>query len=557
MKKLLLIFLLSVALSASLYAWQETYTEDSREFREMKALSRIAGSALPSPTSPVTGSQMLHFLESLDREGLSEAERKELEALKTDLQSPSALFTREPDVRIGLGASLNPQGFFHLERSAAPDDWIYPYSHWLPILDVDALFWLGRNVHAMTDLNFSLRKQRYKEGMFFSNIHREMAEFELAFPSKAYMSLGTESLNLILGRDELSAGNGITGNLVLGNNHWWKDFIKLSVAKMPFSYDVSIIAFDKNSDYDKDPLDLKSFDLNSEHKIVIIHRFSASPWKWFSVSVSEGALQFGNNILSDIRLLNPFMLIHGTNGYIAGNQNNFFAVELQFLPLSGLEFNLSAVFDQIQVKSEFDSGKPSDNTPPNANGFLANSIYSLVVSDGIATFYCEAVYTSPCLYLKNEFGGYRYYDTNLIVGNALWDDGSSDLSYLGYKYGPDTIAAAIGGNYTGKNGLEAGLDVLFKAHGEHGIRNRINQRDTIDLGMEHFYDVSPTFTEGVTLPEYRLVFSGYVEMSLLSWLDFSFNASYVRDWNHNNVMNLDYRDLQMALGFRIHTPSMN
>ena len=400
---------------------------------------------------------------------------------------------------------------------------------------------------------FRLFFSQYDDANFFWNVLTSIAEFELALPSKAYTSIGTDSLNLIAGRDKLSSGNGVTSNLFIGDGLWWKDFVKLSVARATISYDFTLIGFDKYKNYEKDPFTLEEFDFNSEHKIVVVHRFSWSPWKWFNFSLTEGALQYGSNILDDLRLLNPFLMIHGTNGYVKGTQNNFFGFELQFLPIDGLELNFDAIFDQIQVPAELDNGKPYDNTPPNAYGFLLNAKYSLPLEKGIATFYAEAVYTSPCLYLKAGTKGYNFYDTNLIVGNALWNKGNSDLSYLGYKYGPDNIVVALGGEYTQLDGFTFGVDILFKAHGEHGIRNRINQTDELTTGMAHFYDVSPTYTEGKTLPEYRLGISGYVEMRLLKWLDFTGNVAFVRDWNHYNVIGADFFDVQLALGVKIHT----
>ncbi len=497
---------------------------------------------------------MLLFLQRLPSEKLDEDARQQFNALVDSLTKPQTLLSWEPDVLMNLNVSVNPQGFFHINEETPMDDWAYQYKDWFAMLNTGAEIWFGKNTFAVTNFNFTLKKEGYEYGKLFWNRLYGIADVELAFPSKAYMSIGTDSLNLILGRDKLSAGNGVSGNLILGNNHWWKDFVKLSIAKMPVSYDFSIIAFDKNSDYNKDPLDLEFFDLNSEHRIVIIHRFSMAPWKWFNFSVSEGSLQYGDNILSDLRLLNPFMMIHGTDVYIYGNQNNFFGFELQFLPIDGLELNFGAIFDQIQVSTELDSGKPKENSAPNANGFMFNALYSFALEKGIATVYAEAVYTSPCLYLKNKVGVYDYWHTNLIVGNNLWDDGNSDLSYLGYKYGPDTIAIALGGNYSRLDGFKYGFDILFKAHGEHGIRNRENQHDSVELGPEHFYDVSPTYTKGVTLPEYRLVVSGYVDIAILSWMDFFGNVAFVRDWNHNNVIGEDFFDVQMAVGFKIHTP---
>ncbi len=554
MKKVTFFLLLLIVTVSCLFSWQETYSEESIQFQQMKAFSRILGTSIPTSTAPITGSQMLLFLQRLPFEKLDEDARQQFNALVDSLTEPQAILSWEPDVLMNLFISVNPQVFAHANNETPIDDWVYQYKDWYPIINSGAEFWFGKNVFAMADFNFTLRKFNYKYDSFFWNRLSSVAEFEISFPSKAYISIGTDSLNLIVGRDKLSAGNGVTGNLILGNNHWWKDFVKLSIAKLPFTYDFSIIAFDKNSNYDKNPLDLETFDLNSEHRIVVIHRFSMATWKWFNFSVSEGSLQYGTDVLSDLRLLNPMLMIHGTNGYTVGNQNNFFGFELQFLPIDGLELNFGVIFDQIQIRAELDSGKPKDDMPPNANGFMVNALYSFALDKGITTVYAEAVYTSPCLYLKNKVGSYDYWNTNLIVGNNLWDYGNSDLSYLGYKYGPDTIAVALGGNYSRLDGFKFGFDLLFKAHGEHGIRNRENQHDSVELGPEHFYDVSPTYTEGVTLPEYRLVVSGYIEMNILSWMDFSCNVAFVRDWNHNNVIGSDYYDVQMAVGFELHTP---
>ncbi len=525
------------------------------EFQQMKTFARILGSSIPTPTAPVTGSQMLLFLEKLPTQELSESALLQFNALVDSLKSPAHLITIEPDVFATAFFSVNPEVFYHSNTDAPIDDWVYQYKDWQPILNSGGEFWFSKNVYAMADFNFSLRKfsYDYTDAHFFWNRLTDIAEFEIAFPAKAYMSIGTDSLSLILGRDKLSAGNGVSGNLFLGNNHWWKDFVKFSIARSTISYDISFIYFDKNKQYEENPLWLMETDYNSASKIVVIHRFSWSPWTWFNVSMTEGALQFGSNVLADLRLLNPFFMIHGTNGYTKGTQNNFFGFELQFLPIDGLELNFDVIFDQIQVPAELNSGKPYDDTPPNANGFLLNAKYSFALEEGLASVYAEVVYTSPCLYLKVGIEGYKHYDTNLIVGNALWDYGNSDLSYLGYKYGPDTFAAALGGNYSQLDGFEFGFDLLFKAHGEHGIKNRINQQDTIVTGMAHFYDKSPTYTEGVTLPEYRLVVSGYVERTLLEWLDFTGNVAFVRDWNHNNVIGADYFDVQLAVGFEIHT----
>ena len=552
-KKALAICIMVLLCLSSLGAWQNTYNAQSREFRLMKALFRIAGQAVPSPTAPITGSQMEGYLSKLedgvDSFGLQYGQ------LMDSLGLGSRTFSFEPDVFAVVRPTINPQVFVHSNEDASVIDWEYPYRDWLPCLDFEVGLCLGNVFYGFIDLNLTTRFSQIDYGTFFSNILWDIMDFELALPRRAYASIGTNGLNLLVGRDRVSAGNGITGNLVVGDGHWWNDFAKLSVLKYPFAYDFTMMSFDVNGDdYENHPLDFKQFDYNSPHKIVALHRFSMAPFKWMSFSVVEGMLQYGVNPFGDLEMLNPFMIFHGTNGYVNGNQNNFFGLELSFVPCRGLELNLDVMFDQIQVKTELDDGKPWKDSPPNAYGVLTNAIYSTVVGNGVSTYSLEFVYTSPCLYLKEDRGKYKHYDTNLIVGNALWDDDSSDISYLGYKYGPDTIAVGFGADYMELDGISFGGALLFRAHGEHGIRYYDNQHDTVELGPDHFYDVSPTYTEGVTLPELRLSLSSYVEYALFNDLDLKANLAFVHAWNYHNEIGRKMFDVQLAVGVSFHPP---
>ena len=555
-KKAIATISMVVAVLAQLCAWQNTYNAQSREFNLTKASFRIAGQAMPIATAPVTGSQLEGLLGSLDMEadggdyGIGVVYGRLLEGLSL----PSRTFSYDDDVFAVVRPTINPQVFVHSNDDATVIDWEYPYRDWLPILDFEAGFCLGSNFYGLIDLNLTTRVSKIGYGVVFINLLKEFADFELALPRKAYASIGNDGLSFVIGRDRVEAGNGMTGNLMVGDGHWWNDFAKLSVLKHPFSYDFTLMSFDTYKDYNKDPLWLEQFDYNSPHRLVAIHRFSMAPFKWMSFAVAEGMLQYGTNLFGDFEMLNPFMLLHGTNGYVRGNQNNFFGVELSFVPCNGLELNLSVMFDQIQVATELDDGQPWSYSPPNAYGALANAIYSTAALAGVVTYHVEFVYTSPCLYLKEDGKGYDHWDTNLIVGNVLWDDGDSDLSYLGYKYGPDTVALGIGADYVDLDGLAFGGSVLFRAHGEHGIRYYDNQHDTVELGPVHFRDVSPTYTQGATLPELRLSVSTYAEYALFSDLDVKANLAFVHAWNYRNEIDRNMLDVQLAVGVSYHPP---
>lgn len=541
---------------AQVCAWQNTYNEQSRELRLARALFRMSGYAMPVPTSPVTGEQLGGLLSRLvssigdeDVEGLSGI----LRGLDDSLSIPRKTFVYGDDVFAVVRPTINPQVFAHTNKEAGALDWEYPFRDWLPILDFEAGFGLGKAFYGLVDLNLSTRMGKIGYGSAFVNLMKEFADFELALPRKAYASIGGDCLSFIIGRDRVSAGNGVTGNLTVGDGLWWNDFAKLSVIKHPFAYDFTMLSFDVCEDYANKPLELAKFDYDSPHRIVAVHRFSMSPFKWMSFAVAEGMLQYGTNLFGDFEMLNPFMVLHGMNGYVKENQNNFFSVELSFVPMHGLELNAVVMFDQIQVATELDEdGKPYSKTPPNTYGALVNAKYSSPMLDGVATYHLEVVYTSPCLYLKEDGKEYNHWDTNLIVGNSLWDEGDNDISYLGYKYGPDTVAVGLGMDYVDLERLSFGGSILFKAHGEHGIRFYDNQHDTVELGPVHFYDVSPTYTPGVTLPELRLAVSTYAEYVLSSCFDLKANLAFVNAWNYRNEIGRNMFDVQLALGVSFH-----
>lgn len=235
-KKILAVCILVFLCLSCVGAWQDAYNAQSREFRMMQAVFRLAGRAVPSPTAPITGSQMEGYLLKLgDWDG---SLGLQCEQLIGSLGIGSRTFSFEPDVFAVVRPTINPQVFVHSNEDASVVDWEYPYRDWLPCLDFEVGLCLGNVFYGFIDLNLTTRFSKIDYGTFFSNILWDIMDFELALPRRAYASIGTNGLNLLVGRDKVSAGNGITGNLVVGDGHWWNDFAKLSVLLIRFHNDV-------------------------------------------------------------------------------------------------------------------------------------------------------------------------------------------------------------------------------------------------------------------------------------------------------------------------------
>jgi len=130
---------------------------------------------------------------------------------------------------------------------------------------------------------------------------------------------------------------------------------------------------------------------------------------------------------------------------------------------------------------------------------------------------------------------------------------SANYSYLGYKYGCDTIAAGLGASWFNLSGLEFGLDALFTAHGSQGIdyRGDGSQISHILTGKEHYNDVAPTSNvEKGLVPEYRLNLLASASVPVCIGLDFSGTLAFVNVWNRFNRQGASFTDFQLSIAFK-------
>ena len=154
-KKALTICIMVLLCLSSLGAWQNAYNAKSREFRMMQAVFRLVGRAVPSPTAPITGSQMEGYLLKLgDGNGSLGLQCGQLIG---SLGIESRTFSFEPDVFAVVRPTINPQAFVHSNEEASVLDWEYPYRDWLPCLDFEVGLCLGKGFYGFIDLNLTTR----------------------------------------------------------------------------------------------------------------------------------------------------------------------------------------------------------------------------------------------------------------------------------------------------------------------------------------------------------------------------------------------------------------
>lgn len=429
------------------FAWQESYRQSSEEVQLFYTLRRLSGTSTAEPTFPVSASQLLSLLQSLDTSEYGEFAMQKYTSLKKELTQPDAVLSYQ-DIGYDISFKIVPFQYWKSEI----DKHFYPFKDLPMIVEAENLFNVTPYFSALMDLNLQISESYASPKKNIFNLVQSWSgelndggecELYLNIPNRAYGSVGIGSFNLTAGRDRLSAGNSFTGNLELNENFDFEDYLKAGFVRDKFSYDMSFVDFnDAEGIFNT---------LSNPRKNVVIHRLSASFFNHMTVSLSEGAMVYTGNIFSTPMIFNPFMLIHDWFSFMSGNTNNFCSVELEG-NFKGFEVSFQYFFDQINNKFE------DNNNGKNANALLFNASYTHEFESGILTVFGEYAYTSGLCYLKEtvpEYNATEWIGKNelldLYMGtSSIWGD-AFGISSIGYPYGTDVNAIAAGAEFLWKN----------------------------------------------------------------------------------------------------------
>ena len=473
MKKAVTFFLVLIVSVFCIFADQLTYRRDSKEVVSYYQLRHLCSIQSPDPVFPISGSQLLGLLKELDRSKLGDYGLELYNNLVKELEEPEHDFSYKDtslDLEIPLYAVLKGRTSDQYIDSKMGEYLLFDIQSTDTGCGFDAKIDIGENFAGR--FNFCLRindteKFRNNKLMFVSPFFVFNETEEVHKPYQAYISVGNKTLNLIVGRDRTSAGNGKTGNIAFGDNFVYQDFAKFSAVSYPFSYDLTIYEFDnqQGSNFNIQPVCH-----DEPFQAVISHRFSAAMSKHFNFSLYESTLTFGDSFAA-IKAINPFHILHNTYSFNNANINNFFGVEFNF-SIKNFEISINGMLDQFQFSGEI--GNQPGEIAPNAVALQLNTSGVWELCNGILEAYAEGVFTSPVCYLKEIKGrnqqGVYWYQQDLLVGNLY--DNPGNVGFLGYKYGPGTIAVGLGSSYKTSD-WSISSDILFMERGSFGKRHDI------------------------------------------------------------------------------------
>ena len=539
------LFLPVLVFSASL----EMFHMDHPVYMEMDALYTIEGKASPLGSRPWTEIDVEHLLSAVSPR--TEGGKRLKERLEGYIRP-------EKDFRGLFNAGFTPSMYVH----SNPQD----YGKAEDAFDIDIVnrpvadialgltykeyiagymdFSLGFN---FADASSGETDPRYRNA-FSTNIpFASEGTISMNFPNRAYVAFGFDAFRIAGGRDRLSWGNGIMGNMMIGDTLPYHDYLSLSFTGSDwFSYQmlVSFFSHSENFNVEDDRVPLQGIRFFLGHRFEM--RFFSGKVKF---TVNESIMYQAADGYLDPRLLNPLMFLHDL--YIAGNANSLLTVELEYAPVRNFSIYAQAAIDDLAVGEARpgEVGASSDGW-----GVMAGLRFTVPMEKGNYMFgNFEFVYTSPFIYhraLDGKSDDLYYVSSIRYIANSKVNFISR---YLSFRFGSDAIAALFRFGYEDIDLFRIEGNAFFMVH---GIINMFSKTDyySEDSGSpENTPSGQNPFDKTESgVPEYTFAIGADGEIDITSYLSLDTSCYLVSVWNKDNAESPVKLDVQFSLGLRLY-----
>ena len=486
---------------------QKVYTTRDDMYIQVDRLCRLAGVTGPSSFSPISARGLEIALNRIDPASLSEKEQKEYGRLKAELtgnylfSSDGFDFNLNTGVNVGVNIADYSNFDFSNSDGIAPDrrnEALLQYRFEIPAIYIHPAFNFGDYVYM--EANFALQNNNHHMyettfGWLLTSYNGHLSVFGSEGPTnppgelplRAGLSIGNDNLSFIIGRYPHSVGNGITGNLVIGDNFIYQELTALSFMSRYFTYNISVTRFDQMETLNAGSTitDISRNEFTGPQQFRVVHRFDINIIDKVRIGLNLGTI-YNSNFGFDIRFFYPFVLGHNYYNYDNSTikrsfdeANNILSLSGEWAITKGLSFYGEVAIDQFQLPWE------DSTTVPPAFGVLLNLKYSVQIGDGVLDSWIEGVYTNPFIYLNQKIDEDGIHDFNLdyIVGYEM--STLADYGYSGYQYGPDSFVLSFGSNYTSDNERwMVGGSLMYKLRGLKHLSHSYNglYDTSIDMG---------------------------------------------------------------------------
>lgn len=467
----------------------------------MQSLYIESGMALPSSTMPYSVAELELMANQIKVNKLDKTGMKQYQYLQDTLNS----FTQEidDDIYYSITPTLAVEGYTHYntEYFKERNDWQYDFKDQQKFFTLDVDFMVEDLAYSFVNFQLGASEHKYREDKksvyfgssnFATNIPFldviDSMSISTELSDRAFVAVGGNNWSAEFGRDQLSWGNGISGNLFLSDNLDYQNMGRFTFFGKSFKYTYVSSFFPFQGNY-VETYEMVKIEGSDEFEEVLKYKINKSQddilvgFSMFTAHKIEGrlfndrlglAISEGNMFVSangtfDVAALNPMLSYHSL--FYKANCNSIVAVDLDLTLGNNVNFYSQLVVDDLVVPiGESKIGKWS----PDAYGLLIGLRH---VSDELEyqkMTSLEVAYTTPYLYLRNDGTSNKEqegYGINYIVALRKFNqDGIYyDKKFLGYEFGGDAIVVNFSNKIYDRNKWSFNTNLFMMCHGTFDI----------------------------------------------------------------------------------------
>ena len=274
------------------------------------------------------------------------------------------------------------------------------------------------------------RQANYKRDFVFN--FPTTANSDCNMPRRAYLDYSADTFSLGFYKAQKSWGFNKGGNFIFDTHNDFYNYISLKTFAKKFAFEYTLM-FPENY---RGGVNASAKDYEDYTRVFAAHRIEFRPIDSLNISMSENVMYrfYG---FPDITLLNPATFYHNN---LNNNQFNAIAhVEFEYSAIKGLIIYGQFTLDQGSFPFFEDPTKEDQ-----AMGYSLGLEYKTFVGKGVLSTSIEGIYTNPALYRPTGSSdfiiNYNYLNPDDYYRYPFY-------TYIGYKYGGDTIAVRGDCNY--------------------------------------------------------------------------------------------------------------
>jgi len=547
-------------------------TEETELINSISLLYIKANYALPSMSAPYSISELQLMLNQIRYDNLSENEKREYNLINNKLNS--YIKTLDKDVQFSMVSDLNIESYSHLnttdfiERASFNRGWREQSN----IIDFNLSIYGDSFFYGFCDYSIGLARINEKpfgSSYFQTNLlnitnSNWANDIETNMPQRAFVSLGSDSWNLQIGRDNLNWGASKNSNLFISNNLKYQDIIRFTVFgnRLKYSYIASFFPHQMNY------VDSLEFDLNTTQfdslqgfSMFVAHRIEGrSENNRFGWALSEGIMYASEDSTIDMRAFSPLLSYHSM--FTKANCNSLLSAEFDFSIFNSINVYMQFVNDDIV----FLPTESTDKYSPNSLGLILGLRHINFINTMPLIISFEGAYTSPYLYLRDngktevsKASIQSGYGINFIVAtreftnvtrNGEYSGIIFDKQFLGFKYGGDALIFNLNNSLRLNSKLLMELNCLFMLHGTNDINTLWAPVGSAELPDDPGFLTTNNYDNSKTGLSYSSIIGLFVRYSIKD------NLQTFLQLDSINIINQDYNgnssyDLQLTTGFNI------